>query len=125
MSMLGWLITLSVQWMKADSLSSLILEFSSLLIRLALSGWNLCFCSHECYAILDLSISRFVVFRLCSFTRVCKALHVSPMYCFPHSHGMLKMQFFDSCVWFGGLVFVSIITFIFYCKILLCHFFTT
>ena len=61
MSMLGWLITWSVQCMNADSLSFLILEFSSLLIMLALSHWNLCFCSHECSAILDLSISSFVV----------------------------------------------------------------
>ena len=37
MSMLGWLITWSVQWMNAESLSFLILEFSSLLIMLALS----------------------------------------------------------------------------------------
>ena len=86
MSILGWLITWSVQRMNA--VSFLILEFSSLLIMLALSHWNLCFCSHECSAILDLSISPFVVFRLCSFTLVCKGLHASPMYRFPHSHGM-------------------------------------
>ena len=89
MSILGWLITCSVKWMNMDSLSFLILEFSSLLILLALSHWNLCFCSHECFAILDLFISPFVVFRLCSFTLVCKGLHVSPMYRFPHSHGLL------------------------------------
>ena len=46
------------------------------------------FLFHECSAILDLSISPFVVFRLCSFTLVCKGLNVSPMYRFPHSHGM-------------------------------------
>ena len=109
MSMLGWLITWSVQWMNVDSLSFLILKFSSLLIMLALSNWNSCFYSHECSAILVLSISPFVVFRLCSFTLVCKGLQVSPMYCFPHSHGMLYMQFFDSCVRFSGLVFVSML----------------
>ena len=109
MSMPGWLITWSVQGMNADSLSFLILECSSLLIMLALYHWNLYFCFHECSAILDLSISPFVMFRLCSFTLVCKGLHVSPMYRFPHSHGMLYMQFFDSCVWFGGLVFVSML----------------
>ena len=31
----------------------------------ALPHWNLCFCSHEFSAILGLSISTFVVFRLC------------------------------------------------------------
>ena len=89
MSMLGWLIIWTVQRMKADSLGFLVLEFSSLLIMLVLSHWNLCCCSHECSAILDLSISPFVVFHLCSFTLVCKGLHVSPMYRFRHSHGML------------------------------------
>ena len=103
MSMLGWLIAWSIQWMNADSLSFLILEFSSLLIMLALSHWNLCSYSDECSAILDLYISPFVVFYLCSFTLVCNGLYVSPMYRFPHSHGML---YFDSCVWFCGLVFV-------------------
>ena len=29
------------------------------------------------------------LFCLCSFTLVCNGLHVSPMYHFPHSHGML------------------------------------
>ena len=69
--------------MNVDSLSFLIHEFSSLLIMFPLSHWNLCFCSHECSAIFDLSISSFVVFLLCSFTLVCKGLHVSPMYRFP------------------------------------------
>ena len=87
--MLGWLIAWSVQWMNADSLSFLILEFFSLHIMLALSHWNLCLCSHECSAILDLSISPFVVYRLCSFTLVCKGLRVSHMNRSPHSHGIL------------------------------------
>ena len=64
------------------------------------------FLFHECSAIFYLSISLFVVFRLCSFTLVCKVLHVSPMYRFPRSHGILQMLFFD---WFGGLVFLSML----------------
>ena len=31
------------------------------------------------------------------------------MFRFPHSHGKLYMQFCDSCVWFGDLVFVSML----------------
>ena len=46
---------------------------------------------------------------LCSFTLLCKDLHVSPVYGFPHSHVILYMQFFDSCVWFGGLVLYSML----------------
>ena len=65
---------------------------------LALFHWNLCFCLHECSAILDLSISPFVVFRLCSLTLVCKGLHVSPMYHFPHSHGIKELHLQHS-VW--------------------------
>ena len=88
--------------MNADSLSFLILEFSSSLIMLALSHWNLCSCSDEYSIILDLSISPFVAFRLCSFNLVCKGLHVSPVLGFPHSHA-------DSCVWFLALLFVSML----------------
>ena len=104
MSILGWLITWSVQCIKDG-----FLEFPDpwiffLTYMLALSHWNLCFCSHECSAILDLPTFPFVVFRLCSFTLACKGLHH-----FLHLHGMLWMQFFDSCVWFGGLVFVSML----------------
>ena len=39
--------------MNADSLSFLILQFSSLHIIFALSHWNLCFCSHECFVAAD------------------------------------------------------------------------
>ena len=77
MSMLGWLITWSVQWMNVDSLSFLILEFSSLLIMLASSHWNLCFCSHECplfwiYLFPHLLCSACI--HLFLFVRVCMSL---------------------------------------------------
>ena len=77
MSMLGWLITWSVQWMNADSLSFLILEFSSLLTMLALFHWNLCFCSRECSAILDELFPHFLssaCVNLLLFVRVCTSL---------------------------------------------------
>ena len=74
MSTLGWLITGSVQWMNADFLSFLMLEFSFLLIMHALSHWNLCFCSHECslfciYLFFHLLCSTCV--HLFLFVRVC------------------------------------------------------
>ena len=77
MSMLVWLITWYVQWMNANSLSFLILEFSSLLIMLALSHWNLCFCSHE-FPLFWIYLFPHLLFSACVhlllFVRICMSL---------------------------------------------------
>ena len=92
MSMLGWLITWSVNgWTRILWISWSLIFLPYLLLCFICPTGICCFCSHECSAIFYLSISPFVVFRLCSFTLVCKSLHVSPMYCFPHSRWMLYL----------------------------------
>jgi hypothetical protein len=59
-----------------------------------------CFC---------LVISAIFVFLLCSMILVFSGPPVSHAYLSPRWHGMLYMQFLDSCVSFSGLVLASFV----------------